>query len=117
MRNRSNTPLQALATLNDPVFVECAQALGHSLARTQAPDESRLEILGTRCLSRIPGPREVGALLQLLNAERSWYREHPDAAAGFVNEYSAHPIEDHETGAWIAVARTVLNLDEFVTRE
>jgi hypothetical protein len=117
MRNRSNTPLQALATLNDPVFVECAQALGHSLARTQATDESRLEILGTRCLSRIPGPREVGALLQLLNAERSWYREHPDAAAGFVNEYSAHPIEDHETGAWIAVARTVLNLDEFVTRE
>lgn len=116
-RNRSNTPLQALATLNDPVFFECAQALGHTLARTQAAEASRLEVLGMRCLSRVPEPRETDALLQLLNAERDAYRHQPDAAAKLVGEYAAHPVEDYETAAWIAVARTVLNLDEFVTRE
>ncbi len=117
MRNRSNTPLQALATLNDPVFVECAQALGRTLVVRQNADKDRLDFLSKLCLARNPEPRETNALLQLLTTERCWYREHPNDAVKLVGDYSADPIENYETAAWIAVARTVLNLDEFVTRE
>ncbi|MCH2200482.1 MAG: PSD1 and planctomycete cytochrome C domain-containing protein [Fuerstiella sp.] len=117
MRTRSNTPLQALATLNDPVFVECAQALGHTLARKQAGDESRLEFLLKQCLARTPETRELDALLQLLRLERNWFRSNPKEAKQLVGEYSADPIEDYEAAAWTVAARTVLNLDEFVTRE
>ena len=117
MRTRSNTPLQALATLNDPVFVECAQAFGRTLAQMQAGDESRLNFLAKCCLTRTPETREIDALLQLLHSERIWFRNNPDDAKQLVAEYSADPIEDYETAAWTVAARTVLNLDEFVTRE
>jgi len=117
MRNRSNTPLQALATLNDPVFVECAQALGQTLAQKLAAEKSRLNWLGRRLLARPLQPREADAMLQLLDAERDWYRAHPAEAESFVGDYSAKPLDYWETAAWIAVARTALNLDEFITRE
>ena len=117
MRNRSNTPLQALATLNDPVFVECAQALGRRLADMQSADEDRLRFLSMRCLGRVSEPRENAALLELLNMERNWYHSHPAAAGKLVGQYSTDSEHNHETAAWIIIARTVLNLDEFVTRE
>lgn len=117
MRNRSNTPLQALATLNDPVFVEGAQALGKRLTEQQAADASRLEQLLRRCLARSPEDRETSALQQLLNSERDWYQNHTDQAARLVGEYTSESVSTAESAAWIAVARTVLNLDEFVTRE
>ena len=117
MRNRSNTPLQALATLNDPVFVECAQALGRRLADMQSADEDRLRFLSMRCLGRVSEPRENAALLELLNMERNWYHSHPAAAGKLVGQYSTDSEHNHEIAAWIIIARTVLNLDEFVTRE
>ena len=117
MRNRSNTPLQALATLNDPVFVECAQALGQRLASMESTDEDRLKFLSMRCLARVFEPRENAALLKLLNDERNWYHSHPAAAGKLVGQYSTDSKHNHETAAWIIIARTVLNLDEFVTRE
>lgn len=116
MRTRSNTPLQALATLNDPVFVECAQALGATLAQMQTADTERLDWLAGRTLARSMQLHERKALLKLLQQEREWYRDHPDAAKEFVGEYSSASTEI-ETAAWAAVARAVLNLDEFVTRE
>jgi hypothetical protein len=117
MRNRSNTPLQALAMLNDPVFVECAQALGRTLANMQSADEDRLKFLSMQCLARVPEPRENAALLKLLNNERNWYHNQPAEAGKLVGEYATEAEHNHETAAWIAIARTVLNLDEFVTRE
>lgn len=117
MRNRSNTPLQALATLNDPVFVECAQALGQTLADQDGAESSRLAALCRRCLTRSPEPREIETLLTLLQSERLWYQDHPHEARELTGSYLSETVDSHETAAWIAVARTVLNLDEFVTRE
>ena len=126
-RNRSNTPLQALTTLNDPVFVECAQALGRTLANaplanspidgTGADAETRIRRAGRSCLTRALDSREVGELIRLLESERGWYAEHPEAATQLVGRYSNQGIPDSETAAWITVARTILNLDEFITRE
>lgn len=126
MRNRSNTPLQALTTLNDPVFVECARALGASLAARPGDAESGIRTVGRVCLSRELNSQEVRALFALLKAEQEWFADHPKEAARLVGEYSARAdagdedsarIPDTEAAAWVAVARTVLNLDEFMTRE
>jgi hypothetical protein len=117
MRNRSNTPLQALTTLNDPVFVECAQSLGRSLSAMSSDDQQRIGHAGRVCLTRQFETRELDELSRLLDSERKWYAAHPAEAASFVGEYSADEVPKIETAAWIAVARTILNLDEFVTRE
>ncbi len=98
-RERSNTPLQALALLNDPVFVEAAGALAGKLlqdAGTAAP-EARVAWLYRLCLGRDADPDETRLLLRLVSVARN------DGMG--------------ELAVWTAVARTVLNLDEFVTRE
>jgi len=116
-RNRSNTPLQALATLNDPVFVDCARSLGHRLAVLPGSDKSRLQSAGQICLTRRFQPRELQSLQQLLLAERSVYAADPEAAAELAGHSGNGPVSASQAAAWIAVSRTILNLDEFMTRE
>jgi hypothetical protein len=103
-RERSNSPLQALTLLNDPVFFECAQVLGRSLAgEPTVPVEERLTKGFRLCLGRDPRPAELKRLHTLFKERR--------AAAGVGS--SAAPDEV----AWIVVARVLMNLDEFITRE
>jgi hypothetical protein len=103
-RERSNSPLQALTLLNDPVFFECAQALGRSLAGEPIRSaEERLAEGFRRCLGRDPRPVELKRLHTLFD-ERHTAAKKADAA-----------IPDEV--AWIAVARVLMNLDEFITRE
>ena len=117
MRNRSNTPLQALATLNDPVLVECAQALGRDLALLSETPAERFQVAGARCLSREFSNDEVSVLLSLFASQLTWFRQHPTEAQELVGEYAAPGVSDTVTAAWIAVSRAILNLDELLTRE
>ncbi|MCS7020878.1 MAG: PSD1 and planctomycete cytochrome C domain-containing protein [Gemmataceae bacterium] len=95
-RNRSNTPLQALHLANDPVFVELAQHLGQRILREgPADDTGRLRYAFRLCLVREPTPAELQRLQTYLQRCQQ---------------------EDPKT-AWSAVARVLLNLDEFITRE
>ena len=116
-RNRSNTPLQALATLNDPVFVEGAQALGRLLTEMSESSEERFQYASMRVLSRNLESRERETLQTLYEEEQSFYREHSEAADALVGRYSSAPVSNVQTAAWISVARALLNLDEFITRE
>ena len=69
-RPRSNTPLQALMTLNEPIFVECARALAlKTLAEGGATDAERLSYAFRRCTARTPGEAETKELLRLLAKE------------------------------------------------
>lgn len=117
IRNRSNTPLQALVTLNDPVFVECARALGRDLAIASGDHFRRLDRLGQRTLSRRFTRQETHILESLFEAEHKWYRDHSREAEQAVGEYATASSDNAATAAWTAVARAILNLDEFVTRE
>jgi hypothetical protein len=97
-RNRSNTPLQALTLLNDQGFYEFAQALARRVLKEgPADDGGRVAYAFRLCLGRPPRERERQVLLRLLQRERG--------AAG------------PEAAAWTSVARVLLNLDEFITRE
>src|SRR6516165_6856540 len=70
-RSRSNTPLQALTALNEPVFMECAEALGQkALAEGGATDADRLTYAFRRCVARRPSAAESAELLALLQKEK-----------------------------------------------
>jgi hypothetical protein len=95
-RNRSNTPLQALHLANDPVFIELASSLGKRIeSQSSLDDVAKMNLAFQLCFSRAPTRPEVDRLLAYLEANR----------------------KTHSEDAWNAVARVLLNLDEFITRE
>lgn len=117
-RERSNTPLQALTTLNDPVFFECAQALGARVVRAAPADQAaRVDQLFEICLSRSPTMAERERLTRLYAEARAELEKDPASAQSLVQGIKDSKGDEVEWGAWIVLARTVLNLDEFVTRE
>jgi hypothetical protein len=113
-RERSNTPLQALTLLNDTVFVECARALGRRIAARTGRDEERLRHAFRLCLTREPTASELSRLLRLFEELRTLCRANPKEATRLAGATERDPVE---IAAWVALARTLLNLDEFVTRE
>jgi hypothetical protein len=122
-RERSNTPLQALTLLNDTVFVECAQALGGRILRDvpggPGPDGTRERLRhGFRlCVAREPSATELARLARLFEEFCGLCRARPEEAAKLAGRKKADGVETAEAAAWVALARTLLNLDEFVTRE
>src|SRR5262249_5193740 len=123
-RPRSNTPLQALMTLNEPVFVECAQALAlRTLAEGGATDAERLTYAFRRCLAGHPSEAESKELLALLAREAERFGR-PDAkpwelaAADPANPPKLPDgVTPARAAAWTVVARVLLNLDETITKE
>ena len=115
-RERSNTPLQALTLLNDAVFVECAQALGKRLATEGGELDARLTLGWKLCLGREPAPEELTRLRKLHDDLKAICASKPAEAAKLLSK--GRPAGDAvETAVWIVLARALLNLDEFVTRE
>jgi hypothetical protein len=118
-RDRSNTPLQALTLMNDTVFVECARALGgRILAETRGANTSQRLVYSFRqCVGRAPSPTELATLQRLFDRLLESCRSQPGEAARLVGSGKAPSGDVAETAAWVALARALLNLDEFVTRE
>jgi hypothetical protein len=118
-RERSNTPLQALTLLNDAVFVESAQALAKRVLaeKKDATDAERVTRAFRLCLGRAPVRAEADRLAKLLGAFRKLAADDPDGAAKLLGPHKPAGVPAPEAAAWVALARTLLNLDEFVTRE
>ena len=113
-RERSKTPLQALTMLNDTVFVECARALGRRIAARDGDTTERIRYAFRLCLSREATDSERSRLERLFEELRIECRDRPDEAARLAG---TKDNTSPELAAWAALARTLLNLDEFVTRE
>ncbi|MGH7960157.1 MAG: DUF1553 domain-containing protein, partial [Opitutaceae bacterium] len=114
-RNRSNTPLQALVTLNDPVYVEAAQALARLMVRADGAVKAKIRDGFQRVLFRDPGEAELEHAITLLKSARANYRQKPaDAVALISNPENPPPteIDAVELAAWTTVANVLLNLDE-----
>jgi hypothetical protein len=112
-REVSNTPLQALTLLNDPVFVEAAQALGRATASESASVENRAAHLFRRCLTRPPGDEELASLVKFYHAQKQRFANHELDAAAIAGPGDGDRIE---RAAWTVVARALLNLDETITK-
>ncbi len=118
-RPRTNTPLQALATLNDKVFVEASAALARRMV-AEAKGEREWIIYGFRlCVARTPTEREVELLRKLYAENMEKYRKDAAAAAAMVKNGGALPpgVEAAELAAWTVIANVLLNLDETITKE
>lgn len=114
-RGRTNTPLQAFVTLNDPVFIEANQAL----ARRVIGHEDPIALMFQLCVSRAPTVKEKTTLEKLYEEALADYRSHPDEAVKMATD----PVGPAPKGAdlpslaaWTTVANVVMNLDEFVMR-
>ncbi|MEE3371763.1 MAG: PSD1 and planctomycete cytochrome C domain-containing protein [Planctomycetota bacterium] len=117
-RNRSNTPLGALVTLNNEVYVEAAQALARRAVLLSAvDDQGRLVRAWRFCVPRNPTAGELQRLHLLLARSRKWYRDRLQDARQRVGVYRVAGCADWEVAAWIAVSRVILNLDEVTTRD
>ena len=123
-RTRSNTPLQALATLNEPIVLECARALALDVVKLAGSDEAtRLDYAFRRCLARAPADSEKSTLLELLRKQtRRFERAGADAWAVAAGDSKQHPelppgVKPQDLAGWTVVARVLLNLDETITKE
>ena len=118
-RGRSNTPLQSLTVANDLVMIEMTNALaGRVLAerRGKDTDQIQLESMFRRCFTRPPNQAELQYMAHFLNEQRKHFAAR-SAAAKEVAMNFVGDVADVEAAAWIATARVLLNLDEFITRE
>ncbi|MCI0628402.1 MAG: PSD1 and planctomycete cytochrome C domain-containing protein [Acidobacteria bacterium] len=123
-RTRSNTPLQALTTLNEPLFLESAQALAlRTLRDGGVTDGQRLAYAFRRCVARMPTEQETAELLGLLKKQQrrladgwasSWDLAGFDAARAPQIPKGSTPVQ---LAAWTVVSRVLLNLDETITKE
>jgi hypothetical protein len=118
-RITTNTPLQALVTLNDPVYVEASIAMARDwLSRSQSEPEAIRKGFAA-VLVRPIEPSELDRLQKLLATARKYYRENPEAAKAFLADYPLEidsKVDLQELAAWSTVTSTLLNLDEFLTR-
>ena len=121
-RNRSNTPLQALTTLNEPIFMDCARALAaRALKEGGASDAERVIYAFRLCVSRPPDEFEQKTLQELLAKERQ------RIAAGTLNAVEVatgrkdgplpEGLRADDLAAYTIVSRVLLNLDETITKE
>jgi hypothetical protein len=119
-RTRTNTPLQAFVTLNDPVYVEAAQALARRVvAEGGASPEDRVRYALRLCLSRPPADEQVAALTALYRTERDRYTDDRASAVALSTEpLGPLPLgaDPAELAAWTTIANVLLNLDAVLTK-
>jgi cytochrome c551/c552 len=116
-RDRSNTPLQALNLLNDPVFLETAQALALRILTASEKDfASRLEFAYQEALGRSPSSSETQRLQAYLEKQEKLL-ESDQAAVSQLAPVVLPGVEPRHAAAWTALSSVLLNLDEFITRE
>jgi hypothetical protein len=114
-RDRTNTPLQALVTLNDPVYVEAAQALARRIAAHEGSTAQRVAYGFRLATARTPEPFEQTRLVKLFEVVRSKYAENLEAAMA-ISTMPLGPVPEGmdvvDLAAWTVVSNVLLNLDE-----
>jgi hypothetical protein len=120
-RVRTNTPLQALVTLNDPAFVEAAQALARRIIEHAGQDiEAGIEHAYLRVLSRPPRREETKRIAELYASELAHYQGDPKAAEKMAGSELGPPPDKmpvDSLAAWTVVGNVLLNLDETLTKD
>jgi hypothetical protein len=118
-RSRTNTPLQALALMNDPQYVEAARAFAQRILDEGGRSlDARIRFAFECATARPPRDDEVELLRHLYEAEHDQFNADHNSAAALVSvgDSGPDPKQDPaELAAWTTVASTILNLDETIT--
>jgi cytochrome c553 len=117
-RERTNTPLQALVTLNDPQFVEAARVLADRAIQAAAGDDARIDLIARRVLSRPFAPEELAVVKRSLSDLSAWYGDHAEDAKRLVAVGDATPTttDTVQLAAWTMLTNQVMNLDEVLCK-
>jgi mono/diheme cytochrome c family protein len=120
-RVRSNTPLQALTTLNERTYVDAAQAMGLRVMKEGGDDNRSRAVYAFRlCTGRAPAEKELKSLLNFWEEQYRYFEDRTAAAltVGLANTTNVPPdVNLHKVAAWAMVSRAILNLDETITKE
>ncbi|SPF36363.1 hypothetical protein SBA4_1870013 [Candidatus Sulfopaludibacter sp. SbA4] len=116
-RERTNTPLQALNLMNDPVFFEAAQGLAYRVMQeSSGAFRDRLNYAYDVTLGRAPSAHEAERMGKYFDETLRHLGESPQTVSAlFPNQIAGVPQID--AAAWVELSRVLLNLDEFITRE
>ena len=115
---RSNTPLQALTLANDSAFVEFAQGLAlRILHESSANTDERVRFAFRTCLAREPSDVERVRLVEFFESQRKAFDDAPDDAKAIAPAKLPADVPPADAAALTTLARVLLNLDEFITRE
>jgi len=119
-RERTDTPLQALVTLNDPQFIEAARHLSEqALRQTGRNPDATLQIFAQRLLSRPLREEETNVLKSNLGRWIEFYQQKPEEANALVHVGESAPdtsLETAQVAAWTIVANQIMNLDEVLNK-
>jgi mono/diheme cytochrome c family protein len=113
-RSRTNTPLQALVTLNDPVYIEAAQALARRVSK-ESSTKDKLTLAFRLCLTRHPSSTELSRLVKLYDEAHKRYAASADQARKMATDPLGPPAKDAnitDLAALTLVSNVLLNLDE-----
>ena len=119
-RERTNTPLQALATLNDPQFLEAARHLAANALERNGGDASKaIDDMAKRVLARALRPDERTILVESFDQMRGLYQQQPDEAQKLLSVGESKPSAAGpapQLAALAMIANQILNLDEALTK-
>ena len=116
-RMRSNTPLQALNLLNDPVFFEAAQVLAARVLRERSGSVAdRLDYAYRLSLGRPPRPQEKERLLRYYEEQKNILSKKRELIEVLFPAPLIEGVDPEEAAVWVGVSRLLLNLEEFITR-
>jgi hypothetical protein len=110
---------------NDPAFFECAQSFGWRVLKSVPGSADAAQAISDQaryafelCLARRPDDAELSAVVELYQSQFDWAQANKEAAVKVVGKQKPPAGTSLEQlAAWIVVGRTLLNLDEFITRE
>jgi hypothetical protein len=120
-RPRTNTPLQALAALNEPTLLEAARVLAQRIMLEGGSSvEQKVEFAFRLCLARKPESRELKRIVSLFEQQVRGFAQDRESAGELIDIGSAPrppELETRQLAAWMVVANVLLNLDETITKE
>ena len=118
-RERTDTPLQALVTLNDPQMIEAARGLATLAFKGGSDDAARLRVAAVRVLARPLGEKESAVVMRIKGQLLNHYKAAPEDAKALLSVGDSKPdpaLDPSELAAWTMVCNQLLNLDETLNK-
>lgn len=120
-RERTNTPLQALVTLNDTQFIEAARHLAQNaiLSKTASDDSARCQLIAKQLIARPFRPEEIRIVQASLADFERYFQAHPEDAQKLIQEGESKPspeVKPEKLAAWTMLVNELMNLDEVLNK-
>ena len=109
-RINTNTPLQALVTMNDPVYTEAARNLAEQIFQFQGDKAAKIEYAYRKVMGKFPQPKKSSALMRLLSESEEYYKQNEKEA------YALSKSDNIEMASLTVLANALMNMDEFIVK-